>query len=273
MQLTYREYPASMTLRPYVDRYWTHESDGDSQAYSPLQRCLPKGMSEWLFQVGSIHLSGVVNVEWKAFPQTYLVGVTNEPVFWRMPGSSTIFGVQLKPECLIQLFHLQLADFVNQYVLPENFLGNQAKMLTEQICNVPSTKERIAIVENFLLAKLAKSKFQSNYFSEAMKQIRGSGGLISIETLSKNLFVCERQLQRVFKLNLGISPKTYQRIIRFNNIYNEMLHGRQASWAELAQAYAYADQAHFIRDFKHFTGATPNAVLTEIIDSTLAPHS
>ncbi|MDX1939547.1 MAG: helix-turn-helix transcriptional regulator [Saprospiraceae bacterium] len=265
MKVTSREYPVSPILKPYVECYWSQESDGTPQEYSSMQRCLPLGMSELIFQVGEIHQLGIVDEDGNPFPKAYIEGMMDESVLWQMPGASSIFGARLKPEGLIQLFRRPLAYFFNNFVLVEDFFGYDSKILIENIQNAATHRERIAILEYFLISQLKQSKPKHNYFTEAMKKIRSSNGNISIETLSKTLYVCERQLQRAFKVNLGLSPKTYQRIIRFSNTYNSILQREELNWAELAQQYDYADQAHFIRDFKQFAGATPNVVLNEII--------
>lgn len=264
MRIIYREYPASPSLQSLVECYWHEEFIGNSNEDSPIQRCLPTGMAKIIIHISSRPGGCVVNQEQRILPDAYLVGISKESVPWTMPGDSQVFGVKLKPEGLIQLYRRPMGDFVNDYVELETFLGKQVKPVVSQIQDASDARARIAIMENFLLQQLSKFQPEQNYFSEAIKRIYHSEGSMSIESLSKTLFVCERQLQRAFKVNLGISPKAYLRVIRFKNIYKQLQGNENLNWAELAHRYAYSDQAHFIREFKTFTGATPNVVWNEI---------
>jgi AraC-like DNA-binding protein len=70
----------------------------------------------------------------------------------------------------------------------------------------------------------------------------------------------ERQLQRLFKTTVGIGPKLYSRIVRFRMAYEKAQSERKTSWTDVAYDHGYTDQAHFVKDFKTFTGLTPTAL-------------
>jgi AraC-like DNA-binding protein len=74
------------------------------------------------------------------------------------------------------------------------------------------------------------------------------------------LQVGERQLQRMFKDNLGLSPKSYFRLMRFRHAVASVRGRREIDWLDLTHTLGYSDQSHFIRDFKAFAGVTPSAL-------------
>lgn len=261
MNIAYREYLPAEALRPYIDCYWYETIGGDRDEICDLQTCIPLGMAEFIIQVNQQGTIGLLENKWQHFPEAYLVGIKKSPVCWKAPGGSAIFGARLKPEGLIRLFKRPLADFTDGYVEASAFMGSAITPIVSRIQQAPDVAAMLDIMENYFLGLLRNMHCENNYFFEALRLIRQSEGNISIEHLSRKLFVCERQLQRVFKENLGLSPKAYHRIIRFSRAYHSIFQHQEINWAAIANGYHYADQAHLIRDFKAFCGKTPVELL------------
>ncbi|MDQ2863707.1 MAG: helix-turn-helix domain-containing protein, partial [Bacteroidota bacterium] len=77
------------------------------------------------------------------------------------------------------------------------------------------------------------------------------------------VYVSPLQLQRSFQEKMGLTPKAYQRLIRFRNVYRDMQSLKTVGgWAGLSYDLGYADQAHLIREFKEFTGFMPTELLS-----------
>lgn len=89
-----------------------------------------------------------------------------------------------------------------------------------------------------------------------------SNGMAGIKDLCEAGNKSERQLQRLFKKYIGLSPKYYARIIRFNYIFR-LIKEKERSWAEIVFESGYYDQSHFIRNFKAFTGEDTSAYYFE----------
>jgi AraC-like DNA-binding protein len=173
-----------------------------------------------------------------------------------------MFGIRLKPESLITLFRIPVSLLVNTVIDAEYILGNSAKAMCEEMTGVFDLKSLIQIAEKHLMARLRNVSLTPNYVVEACRLIRSAKGISSIEAISKKLYVSTRQIERCFKEQFGVSPKTYQRIIRFRNAYSQVRrrqHNRM-KWTDISYSSGYADQAHFIRDFKSFTGANPTSM-------------
>ena len=260
MQFTYQEYQPSASLQSVVDCYYIIGTTGSRSDLSPYHRCLPLGMLELIIQLDDNFAHGEVRNQSYVFPKAYLVGIMKESVRWRMRGDSTSFGVRLKPEGVLQLFQTPLSDLCNGFVDAEAFLSKAHTPIVERIQAAPDHKARIFLMETFLHNQLARFNPESNYFTEALRQIRSRQGTFTHTTLEKKLQVGERQLQRMFKDNLGLSPKSYFRIMRFRQAYDSVMAQREVDWMELTCSLGYSDQSHFIRDFKEFAGVTPSAI-------------
>ena len=97
--------------------------------------------------------------------------------------------------------------------------------------------------------------------------IQSSGGLINIDRVAQNAGWSARQLQRQFGDRVGISPKFFARMQRFQGVLRAM-DDPTLNWVSAANQYGYFDQAHLIRDFRQFVGKPPTALLEQELDLT-----
>ncbi len=86
---------------------------------------------------------------------------------------------------------------------------------------------------------------------------------LTIDELAGQLGMSKRQLQRKFKTEIGVSPQTYKKVIRFNQVMRDMGHELPKEWQELTFESGYYDQAHMIREFKRFTGKPPQVFIKQ----------
>lgn len=132
----------------------------------------------------------------------------------------------------------------------------------EQIFEENNFAKRALKIEQLLLKKL-NDQLPSK-LKEALYIIdKDFDNTLSIESLAKKLDISTPSLFRLFKNNVGLNPKSYIKTIRFRNILTEILNTQQ-SLTDIAYANRYYDQAHFIHDFKSFTGHSPNQLINKI---------
>jgi len=260
MNIHYREFQPSVSLQPYVDCYWYHEFEAGMYQDSPMQRCLPFGMIELIFVDGRCELS--YNGSWQKLPSAFIAGVYKDVVTWKCVGPTTKFGIRLKPESLLSLFKVPAGTLFSSFADLPSVFGNYIRELTDKIEEAGCLSEYIRIAETFLGKLLEQSSHQRNYVTKASEIIRQTDGTISIASLSHQLNISRRQLERGFRDAFGTSPKTYTRIIRFRNTYSYLLSRKKASlWADAAYSFGYSDQAHFIKEFKTFAGVLPTGII------------
>lgn len=125
----------------------------------------------------------------------------------------------------------------------------------EKLCNAKTDRQRIHAVERFLLAHL-KEKQTDKLVVEAVRLIYQSKGTIRIKELNKKLLISQSPFEKRFRKLVGISPKKFSSIVRFNTVLNTL--GSAKSLAEICYENNFFDQAHFIKDFKQYTGSTPD---------------
>lgn len=253
----YSEFMSSAALRQYIDCYWLHSLGNDETRFRE-QSCLPLGTIELIVQVDrnpSHHLNkdGV----WDKSQRTFFAGFYQFPVVWKAGPGSVMFGIRLKPESLSGLFGLPASLLIDSVIDAEALLGHWVKYMAEEMCGITDPASLVAIAEKHLHARLQRANFNDSRFVYACRLIRSSPKSLTIGQLSDTLSVGRRQLERMFKDQLGTGPKTYQRIIRFTNAYRHIQENENRVWTDITYDNGYADQSHFIRDFKEFAGAAP----------------
>jgi AraC-like DNA-binding protein len=139
----------------------------------------------------------------------------------------------------------------------ERVFGVNGKLLGDRILSAEGTAERIQIVEGFLLAELENTSTIDHVVNETVETIFNTRGRFSVNELSEQHQVNRRQLARKFSSAIGLSPKQLAKTIRIQTALKTLLNEKVSSLTELAYENEYFDQAHFIREFKEFTGLTP----------------
>lgn len=125
----------------------------------------------------------------------------------------------------------------------------------ERLSEAKQHRQRIAIVEELLCSLLRPDNSTDLLVDEAIRQIRSANGDIRIQELMKTLPISRDPFEKRFRKTIGATPKQFAGIIRLRHLINTYTPG--ASLTSLAYAAGYFDQAHFIRDFKRFTGQSP----------------
>jgi len=146
-----------------------------------------------------------------------------------------------------ELFNLSLS-------LDDIFNKNEISEVEEKLIIATSDKQRIKIVEQFLLSQL-KDIRTDKLIVEAVKLIYQSKGTIRVKELNEKLFISQSPFEKRFRKIVGTTPKKFTSIIRFNSVLDNMKEAK--SLTEICYENNFFDQAHFIKDFKQFTGQTP----------------
>ncbi|NML21247.1 AraC family transcriptional regulator [Pseudoflavitalea sp. G-6-1-2] len=164
----------------------------------------------------------------------------------------------LQPYGAHHLWNLPASELKDQFVPAELVLGKSAGIIAETLLQQKTVQQRIDLLDQFFLRQSGNQFQPDQLVKEAIHQISLSEGTISVHTLQQQLKVNERTLERRFKNQTGISPKHYSGIVRVNASAKKLQRKQRAgNLTQLAYESNYCDQAHFIRDFKKFTGITP----------------
>lgn len=167
-------------------------------------------------------------------------------------------GVVFKPAALATFFNLPMYELTEERLDLASVLGKSVQDLGEQIAEAKNRQQRLKLLENWLLELYREKASDFDGIDFAANLILDNSSTLEMDDLLRQVFMSRRQFERKFFMKVGVSPKYYMRIRRISQICNTLVRQRKADWQLLIGAGGYFDQAHFIKEFKHFLGATPS---------------
>jgi AraC-like DNA-binding protein len=168
--------------------------------------------------------------------------------------------VRLAPLGAYRLLGPAVAELGGSIVDLEDLLGADARRLTEQVQSARTWERRGQLLDDFLLALAARGPEPAPELRHAWHLLVRSGGRATIRGIARRVSWSHKHLITRFKQQIGLTPQTAARLVRLSLVWRH-LHDEQ-SWARIAAECGYADQAHLTREFRHFTGTTPGALVT-----------
>ena len=155
----------------------------------------------------------------------------------------------------VSFFREPIHELFRESVSLDHFmLRSELLILEERLQASKTDSEKIALVEQFLISKM-NSTLPDLLVASAISMIYKSKGNIRIKELLTELHISQSALEKRFRQVVGASPKKFASIVRFKNTIQS--HDRNRSLTDLGYEAGFYDQAHFIREFKHFTGDSP----------------
>jgi AraC-like DNA-binding protein len=197
---------------------------------------------------------------------TSIVGPQTHRRTWiRLRGPIDSFRVFFRPLALGQLFRVPGGSLVNRDYPAEEILGNEVRLLWQRMAECGCFTERVRLMEEYLLGHAGNAFAQSEIVSSALHIVEFQG-TPSVSTLAHHAALSIRQLERRFLLEIGMAPKLFARIVRFQLALDCKLASPARSWLSIAHEFGYHDQMHMIRDFQQLSGTSPGAILLELGD-------
>lgn len=255
MELNPKVFEPHSDLKEFVKRYWT--LDGEKDNTPLINTIVPDGTMKLIFHYGDTYKHHSKSGNVTILPKCFLIGQLTQPYIIEPVGVTGSFVVQFKPNGFLPFTTIPIKEMENTAVPLDKLFGAEGTKLSEQILNANATSERIQIIETFLLSKLAQKKTIDNIVKSTVDTIFNSNGKFSVNEFSKSNNIDRRQLTRKFSTTIGLSPKQLAKTIRIQATLKMLLNEEQKSLTDLAYENEYFDQAHFIKDFKEFTGLTP----------------
>ncbi|HAW81229.1 MAG TPA: hypothetical protein DCX27_16930 [Balneola sp.] len=250
------EVVSNKCLKSDVLCYWQMSGNIDSKV-GVNSRYLPKGQNILVFNFGDpieqLDLSQS-NLPKKQF---FIVPAIKSCTIINQRGKIDLFGISFIGEGLYKLIQQPVSKLISGF--PNMLSGKYEDLFTE--LKEINFADRVTRSEKFLLENL-NQKIKSPIFHMATEVIQETKGVIMVSDIADKVHVSERQLQRLFKTRLGISPKDYCKIIRVNN-YLEFILSKNESvdWMELVVEYDYHDQPHLINEVKSIAKLSPKKLL------------
>lgn len=258
--MQYEEYGPLPPLRPFVERVWTLEGHA-SVLRGALQPVLPDGRPELILHLGDrfdrIHPDGQPDPQ----PDLIFAGQLTAQLVLRPAGAIKVLGIRFEPFGASGLFRIpqhELAGLTLDLAAMSAPLARELRRVQE---TAASLAHAAVAAQQALLPFLSQAKPDPR-IRHAVREITRRRGVVSIDRISAAIGLTRRHLERQFRQQVGVGPKRLARITRFQHAL-QLLEGTDSTQRGTltAAACGYADQAHFIRDFRNLAGCAPTAHL------------
>ncbi|MDX1315387.1 MAG: helix-turn-helix domain-containing protein [Eudoraea sp.] len=248
------QYP-SMALSPFIKQYWALDGNID-KGTEHLQRIVPTGLAEMIFYFNDLPVNTVRGNTRES--RSVINGQQSEFYELKISGRINLLSVSFTPQGTKQFFNIPISEIQNKN-LPLRFLaGAIADELEEKLYHKPDFKSRVALLEKYLIKKLGeRTAYNFKRISHTVRAIARSGGNTDVKSLASSACLSTKQFERVFTGNIGLSPKQYLRVIRFQKAIRTRQLNPGYSLTEIAYNSGFSDQSHMIREFISISGLTP----------------
>lgn len=251
----YQKYSPSLALKPYIYCYYIWEQTHPSKAFVELNTP-PNGYGGMVINYGEPNAVKGCHEKWTKLPQSFIAGQFTKRYSLRLSKHPGMVGVVFWPAGMSYLLGISMADLTDQRIELELVLGKHAALLEEKILECPSGTHRLEVLDRYFLEKVYRPSPKIDLIDEAFSTILHHKGILSISRLVNESHLGIRQFRRRFIEKIGIPPKLYSRIKRFNYI-STLAGGSEFSLMDMVHQGGYYDQAHFIKDFCAFSGKKP----------------
>ena len=260
--MDYEVYTTAPELQPFIKCFWSLE-DHDVKSEPVKQRVLPDGCMEMIFHYGDLYRQYFEDGTSLIQPRSFIYGQITKYIEIAPTGVSGIISARFLPDGICPFINIPLSALENKAVPLAKIFNEYGKLLEEQVIKANDNQERIKLIETFLLSKLTERPVIDAITKSCVEVIFQSKGQIALTQLADKMNINRRNMERKFTSVIGISPKQLARVARLQATLKMLGQKRATSLTEIAYENGYFDQAHFIKDFKEFTGMSPKSFFAD----------
>ena len=192
----------------------------------------------------------------------WFMGVWTRRFLFEYPTQVRLVGVHFKPWGVSPFVDMPATELRDRWVPVDAVWQRSLDRIRNQIGGIASATEMLRVMEDELRSRLAESPSRGlELVQRTGGRLETSHGAVPVAALTDAAGVSGNHLAAQFKTHVGVTPKRVARIYRFARLILSVDAVRPVDWSELAHTAGYFDQAHFIREFKDFTGHTPTGYL------------
>jgi len=251
----FRQIAPPFHLQEYVRYFWTLESYGDDVGPATLGP-LADGCPGFIVQPVD---KGVFKDEFgNKMAPVFLYGQTITRTALFLTGKFCTAGICFHPDALKSLFGFDAHEFADSCFGMSVWSRRRTNSLEEQLLNAATTQEQISILTIFLSNEVKRNEARPDPVTQqAVTTIIQSKGQITLRDIQKHFNLSERSLERKFNQYIGITPKVFSTVCRFQASLRQLRNNDYSNLSDVAFDNGFSDQSHFIRIFKQFAGFSP----------------
>jgi AraC-like DNA-binding protein len=258
--MLYLERPPHPALAPFIKTLWYA---CDPQATHHFERILPIGRAQIVISLARDYLTDANHPTnpLESSAAAIFLGIYSHHQQIDAIDFTELIGILFHPGGTLPFFPNSTYSFTNRETSLEDLWGNAAANLRNDLREAPTPARKFDLLDFALRHRLSESRtpLRSPTIDHALTHLHRSPGTLTITELTRDIGIGPRRLSQLFREQVGVSPKLYCRIQRFQQAVQQMHRGVDIHWAELALTCGYYDQSHFTNDFHAFSGLSPTA--------------
>ena len=257
-------------LGDYVQNFW----DCADAPSHPRERILPSGTIELVVNLhdDEVRIYDAEHPErYRRFPGIVISGTYAGAFVIDPTQHASMMGVHFRPGGAFPFFGAAVGELANSHLALKDLWGRSAIELSERLCSAATPQKRCRILEETLKARLRWST-EHPAVSHALDIFGPAGVGDSVRAVATRVGLSQRRFIQIFTAHVGLTPKLFCRVLRFQRARDVVDHAATLNWAQVASACGYYDQSHLIHDFQEFSGLNPTDYLCLRSDRVLRNH-
>ena len=195
----------------------------------------------------------------RAFERSWISGQQEGALIIDVSGESSMMGIRFRPGGAWPFFPFPMKELQNGVVELDLIWGRKVHHLQEQLVDAVTPSHKFHLLEGFLMKWAADQLSPNPYIEFAVQALQHPDENFSVKWLTQKTGISHKHLIRTFDKCVGLKPKMLARVFKFQKTIQLLENGQPLRWTDIAFDCGYFDQAHFIKEFHHFSGINPTA--------------
>jgi AraC-like DNA-binding protein len=259
--MLYSTYKPSPPLSEFVELFWLYE--GYTQTHAK-ERIMPDGSMQVVVNLleDEFKMYDPRNPErCERFPGALFAGPRSGFAVIDTAAQASLVGIHFKPGGASRFVNMPLSELQDVNVSLDDLWGRDGRDVRNRILEATTPEAKLKMLEQCLLEQVAKPLRRHPAVQGALRFIRAQVSNLSVSGLADDIGISRRHFINVFSEEIGLTPKLFCRIHRFQRVLHVVHGNTNVDWADIALSSGYFDQAHFNHDFRTFTGINPSTYL------------
>jgi AraC-like DNA-binding protein len=257
--MQYCEKLPSPQFADLVKCFWSLEYQ-KSAANGP-EPLVPDGCVEIIFNLADRFRRYYQNGYTETQAVSLVAGQMYSSVLIAPSGNVSLFGIRFRPAGAFPFFRFGMCELADRIESLESVWGGEVAGIEERLSFATNFEYQIAVAESVLAERLHQQIAVDPWLIKAVDIISTQNGTKSVSKIAKDIGISERGLERRFRDYIGLTPKMYSRIVRFQRVLKTLESTVKPDISDTALLFGYYDQSHLINDFRQFAGTSPAAFL------------
>jgi AraC-like DNA-binding protein len=254
--MLFRSYRPAPPLSDFIESFWLNDRYSRSYVH---ERIFPTGAFELVFNLRNNELQIYQDQPLlrRRYSGALVSGPYNGFFVTDRTEEASVMGVHFRPGGAYPFLGLSADELANTHMDLATIWGRDAEEIRERLALAPSSESRFRLLENALLSRLRRPLEHHPAVALALNSIRCENPPAAIRQLARDAGVGDHRFIEVFRSEVGLKPKLFHRVQRFQRVLVMVHRLTDPEWSQLALESGYFDQSHLIRDFLEFSGLSP----------------